>query len=389
MKRSGVGILFLLFAAIGVAHASTAISVDCGAGQSLNSKLAGLSRQVAYTVTVTGTCSEYVQVVGFDNLTLKAATGAAIAQPTTAPPNLVEGVLSIESSRSVTVQGFSIQADTTLNGAVVIEHGSSDIRLRNLTITGGGSGVVVDEHSQVSIAYVTVENAGFAPLGIYDFSDVHIEHCALEESTGTSYHIGIFLGASHVTMYATTITNMQVGIDAYAGSVVDLIVFTTYYPTTGSTNVTIATPAAKSYNGVVVDGGSSLNIGNAKLMISKPGQSFGGTTGGILVSDGATLKAANGYLQITSSQGQGIVVLNNSHATLNGATVTSSAHGGLLALNLSSIDMAGGTTLSNISGNSVDLFCDSVSAITGTANISGAPTTKCTNLLATETAPLP
>lgn len=327
-------------------------------------------------------------MVGFDNRTLKAATGASIVQPSTTSSNPLPGVLSIESSHSVTVSGFSIQADSTSNSAVLIEHGSSDIRLRNLTITGGGSGISVAEHSQVSIAYVKVENPAFSTLGIYDESDVHLEHSTLAATTTPSYRVGIFIGTSHVTMYATTISNMQVGIDAYAGSVVDVIVFTTYYPTTGSTDVTIETPAAQNYNGVTLDGGGSLNVTSAKLVINKPGQS-GGTNGGILISDGATLNASNGYLQITGSQGQGIVVLNNSHATLNGATVTSSAHGGLLALNLSSIDLAPGTTLSAISGNSVDLFCDSNSMVTGTANVSGTPKTECANLLSTQTVALP
>jgi hypothetical protein len=78
------------------------------------------------------------------------------------------------------------------------------------------------------------------------------------------------------------------------------------------------------------------------------------------------------------------VVLNNSHATLTGATVTGSGHGGLVVANLSSIDVGVGTTFSLVGGNSVDLFCDSGSTITGTANLAGVPTTHCTNLLVAE-----
>ncbi len=107
----------------------------------------------------------------------------------------------------------------------------------------------------------------------------------------------------------------------------------------------------------------------------------------MLISDGASLTTSNGDLVITGSSGQGVMALNNSHATVIGAAITSS-HGGLVAANLSSIDVSVGTTLTLVVG-SVDLFCDSNSAITGTANLSGVPTAQCTNLLAGETVTLP
>jgi hypothetical protein len=92
---------------------------------------------------------------------------------------------------------------------------------------------------------------------------------------------------------------------------------------------------------------------------------------------------------ILGSNSQGVVALNNSHATLTGATVSGSAHGGLVATNLSSIDMAYVSTFSTVSGNSVDLFCDSTSWVTGTANISGKFTAQCNNQLTSETVALP
>jgi hypothetical protein len=82
--------------------------------------------------------------------------------------------------------------------------------------------------------------------------------------------------------------------------------------------------------------------------------------------------------------------MNNSHATLFGATVSHGIHGGLVALNNSSIDFSiNNTPLSTVSLNAVDLFCDADSKITGTVNISGTPSAQCTNLLSSETVPLP
>src|SRR5215467_10272319 len=140
-------LMMLMFAGWLSVVAVSSITVDCAAGQSLNRTLAKLDKHAAATVTVNGTCTEYVQVVGFENLTLKGQSGAALLQPATGGGNLFNGLLLIESSRSVTVQGFSIQADTATVPAVAIGHGSNDVRLRNLNIVGGTEGIIVFENS--------------------------------------------------------------------------------------------------------------------------------------------------------------------------------------------------------------------------------------------------
>ncbi len=390
MKVTNWGILVPLVLAACVAVAETptpATTVDCNQGQSISAALAKLNRQTPNTVTVSGTCTEYIQVIGFESLTLQGLSGATLVEPSTGTNQL--GFLFIGSSRSVTVDGFSLQASTTGASAIAVGHGSTDIRLRHLNITGGSSGISIFEQSQVSIAYVTAQDPGFTTLGVYDLSDVHLERSLFQNTTGALWHVGLFVGASHITMYGTTINNMQVGIDAYAGSIIDVLTFTSYYQTSGSTDVVINNSAGTSYNGVTVDGSGSLNVSGAKLLINKPGQTWGGTTGGVLLTDDSSMTAANGFLTITSSNGQGVMVLDNSHATLNGAKVTGGSHGGLVATNLSSIDVSAGTTLTLVGGNSVDLFCDPNSMITGSANLSGVPTSQCTNLLSGETVTLP
>jgi hypothetical protein len=385
MKRIGWGVLIVSVLLTSVSMAQTRapsvpVTVDCSKGQSLNRTISKLSTQFPITVFVKGTCSEYIQVIGFDNLTLKGLSGATLSQPSTGTGS----ILVIESSRSVTVDGFSIQADISTFSAIAIGHGSSDIRLRNLTVSGGGEGIIVFENSQVSIAHVVGRDPGYTPLGIYDFSDVHVEHCLFENSSGSQWHAGIDLGASHVTLYDTAIHNMTVGINAAAKSGVDVQTFGTYYPLGGPTDVTIDNPAGTNFDGVVLSGGSGLNVLGAKLVINHPGQPWGGTTAGVLVSDGSTLSATSSNLVITGSQGQGIAVINNSHATLAGASVTGSGHGGLSISNLSSVDVASGSMLTLVGGNAVDLFCDSDSSITGSTNFSGVPTAQCASVLPAE-----
>jgi len=297
-------------------------------------------------------------------------------------------VLFIQGSQSVMVSGINVTADSTTPVAGIgIGHGSTDVRLRYLTVSGGG--IVVFENSQVSVAYVTSQSPGYSTLQIYDSSDVHVEHCQFTATPGSVWNVGIALGAAHVTMYATTITDMQVGIGAYQGSVVDIVNYDTYYSTGGNTDVNIQNPAGANYNGVQVDAGGSLNVESARLVINKAGQTWGGTTGGVYLSDGATMNASNGNLVIAGSNSQGVIAVNNAHATLNGASITSSGHGGVVAANMSSIDMAAGNSLSTIGGNAVDLFCDSTSWLTGTANISGKPSSNCANQMTSETVALP
>lgn len=393
MKRSvsAVSILFLALTYVAAAQqpASTPITVDCSKGQSLNQTLAKLNRQTPNSVSVNGTCTEFVQVIGFHNLLLKGLPGATLVQPSTGGGNLFNSTLYIQSSQSVQVEGFAVQGNSGALGDIGIGHGSTDIRLRSLDIQGGNGGILIFENSQVSVAYVHVQNTGYSTLAIYDSSDVHVEHCLFENTASDGWHQGISLGASHVTMYATTIRNMQQAIGAGANSIVDLGFFNTYYVATGNTDVVIDSSAGLTFDGVAMVGGS-LNIYSAKLVINKSGQSWGGTTAAINLDEGANMLADSGYLSITGSLGQGIVAMNNSHATLFGATILHGTHGGLLAINNSSIDLSiNNTPLSTISGNAVDLFCDSDSEITGTANIAGSPTAQCTNLLSSETVSLP
>lgn len=390
MKKTSFEILMLLVLPTSIALAQTPtqsipITVDCGNGQSLNRTISKLEKHVPVTVSVQGTCTEFVQIIGFDNLTLKGGPGATLLQPITGAGNLFNSVLLIESSRHVTVSGLSIQADTTIVTAVGIGHGSRDIRLLNLNVKGGTEGITIFENSQVLLAHVTGQDPGYTPLGIYDLSDVHVEHCLFENSTGAPWHVGIDLDAGHVTMFDTTIRNMQQGINARAGSVVDLSAYDTYTPFGSPSDVIIDSPAGTNFDGVALDGGSSLNV-STKLRINQPGQFWGGTTAGVLVSNISTLNASNTNLVIIGSKGQGIVVMNNSHATLTGATVTGAGHGGLVLANLSSIDVSGAGLLTLIGGNGVDLFCDSGSTITGSANFAGVPTSQCGNVLAGEAA---
>ena len=365
------------------------VVVNCDQGQSLNSTLSRLEKHSPLSVLVNGTCTEYVRINGFEGLTLRGLPGATLQQPSTDPTNgLLIQVLSIEASRSVTIDGFAIHSRASALDDIGVGQNSIDVRLRNLTVDGpGGFGIFVFEGSQVSLARVTARDPGFATVGAVDVSDVHIESSLFENSTGGSFREGLFVGSGHVTVQTTTIRNMQVGIDIGAHGGVDIQSFSTYFPLSSPTDVVIENPAGTNFDGVSVRDGSELHLGDTKLRITNPSQPFGGNTAGVFISDAGSL-TAGANLIISGSQGQGVFVSNNSHASLAGSSITGSGHGGLVVVNLATVAVGSGP-LTQISGNGTDLFCDSRSLITGGANIANATSVQCGNVLPGDTVPLP
>jgi hypothetical protein len=386
-----------LFVAAASAAPAAAVTVNCDRGQSLNktlAKLATLNSVVPIQVTVTGTCTEYVQVRGFEGLTLKGVPGMTLVQPSTPLSAGMVGVLTIEASRGVTVDGFTVRGLTSSEPGIFVRSGSADVRLRNTTVEGGLAGVLVTEGSQVSLARVTARDPlGWTTLGVFDLSSVFVEDSLFEHTTGEMWHHGIHVGKAMVTIHGTTIRNMQAGMVADMNGIIDVSDFNLYSPAGGPTDVVIESPAGTNFNGLIAGSGASVNVAGVKLRITNAGQWWGGDSGGVLVRDGGSLNvspsSAGVYLEVAGSQGQGVFVTGNSHASLAGSSITGSGHNGLVVVNNSSAAVAAGPdgSPSEISGSAThpgsgakDVFCDSRSLITGGANIANA-TAQCDNLL--------
>jgi hypothetical protein len=111
-----------------VAYPSPTIPVNCTLGQSLNATLSKLPKQVPITALGKGTCTEYVTINGFTDLTLVGLPGATLQQPSTTPGGGVPiYVVLIEASRSITIDGFAIHSNPSALGAIAI--GRNSIRL--------------------------------------------------------------------------------------------------------------------------------------------------------------------------------------------------------------------------------------------------------------------
>jgi hypothetical protein len=383
LKQCVWAIFILFLASAAYAQNGLTITVNCDNGQSLSRTLSKLNKQEPITVLVQGTCTEFVKVDSFEGLTLKGQSGAAIQQPATNPQNN-SYVLSITGSRGITVGGLAVHSLPSIFSGIGIGKGSSQVQLQNVHIDGSW-GVVVYEESQVWLVGVTVDiTSGFAAISAFDKSDVHISGGLLQRPSDSNFYAGILVGSGHVTMQGMTIRNMQSGINIGQSGSVDLVDFVSTAPR----DVTIDNPSGTNFTGATVSDGSSLNLESARLIIKNAGQTWGGETGAVFVTNGSTLNAGPNLL-VSGSRGQGVIVTNNSHATVTGSSITGGLHGGLIVANVSTIDVQPSSSFTLVGGNAPDLFCDSNSFITGTANLAGVPTVNCGNLLAGNTVPLP
>src|SRR5215469_3833332 len=95
------------------------VVVNCDEGQSLNTAISKLNKQRPNTVTVQGTCTEYVTIAGFENLTVRSTSGATLVQPSVSPAaSSSVGLLWINSSRSVTIEGLNFDSDSSKPAAI-------------------------------------------------------------------------------------------------------------------------------------------------------------------------------------------------------------------------------------------------------------------------------
>ena len=353
--------------------------VNCDRGQTLNATLAKMNKVSPGTVVFTGTCTEYVVVDGFENLTLRGVQGATIQQPNTPPPPHPAFVLSVKASRGVTLSGFAVHSQPSVLSSIGIGGGSTDTMVRDIT-TDGSYGITVYEASQAWIVGATVNLVyGYAAISAWDKSDIHMVDGLLQRPANGAWNVGLYVESGHVTMQGMTIRDMQQGISINSSGSVDV---SNFDPTAKGVDVIIDNPSGTNFNGVLVSDSSSLNLAQPnKLRITNAGQSWGGDTGAVLVTNGSTLSSAGSNLVVSGSQSQGVVVSNNSHAEFSGSSITGSARGGLVVVNLSTATADMNNPLTVISSNGTDLFCDSRSQIAGTLNMANVSVVNCNNLL--------
>jgi hypothetical protein len=159
----------IFVAAASGAHALT-LHVNCGKETGLTTIGAAIKvvqsfeESRAVTVLVTGQCHENVVIQGIDRLTLTAVNGASISDASGGKLD----VISILDSRSISVNGFTINAGADgvsgSNGVTCLEF--SVCRIAGNVIQGAadGGGFLVGQSSLATLDGDTLQNNGIGLL---------------------------------------------------------------------------------------------------------------------------------------------------------------------------------------------------------------------------------
>ena len=292
MPRSTIGtrlgLAMLLVMSGGAAHAGT-LYVNCAAHEGLRSIGAAL-KLLQYapgpsTINVAGTCNENVVVQGIDRLTLNAASGASINDPSGG--NL--DVLDIADSRDVTVNNFTING-----GAYGINCLDRSLcRLNGNSIQGANTSGVGVFFSQADVNGGVVRNnaAGF---NVFNDSGAKI------------LGVTVQLNGTGIEVRTDSFVNTDSGISGSTGTGI----FAHFNATVHCLGCRVS---GNGDHGVIVRQNSTVRFAGSSAVVGNSG-------GGVLLSEESSTFFGNGG-NVTGNVGGLDVACGDSAASAKFATV--------------------------------------------------------------------
>ena len=214
--KTGFSVFFLL-AAMGVAtqYAQAAnLSVNCDKHDSIREALhllATVNPQGPNTIAVSGSCKGNFVIQGMDRLLLITRKGASITDGS----NGSLAVLDIEDSRSVTVQGFTINGG---GGGVNCGSASVCYLTGNTIQDGAGTGVGVGHGSHAFLDSNVIQNNGGSGSMVSGASQVFSSNDVFQGNAAQ----GVNLAGSYFEASNSSFLNNGVGIRAGVGTVLIL-----------------------------------------------------------------------------------------------------------------------------------------------------------------------
>lgn len=293
-RLAHVLLTFFVLVLLGSAAYAKDVSVDCNdpkKNNSIQAALDKLDKQGPHTITVSGACFEFVAIRDFDLLNLVAKPGASINDPTPAAPPPQNIVLTINTSRMVLVDGFTINGG--FNGIGCFAFASCS--LRNNTVQGAADwAVLIGRHSSAELFNNTIQNSAGGLRVSFGGADVVMFGGTIQGiSSTTDPNDPGFLGYSAIQVSQGTSLRIALG-----GPPPALI-------------------QNNTFDGVVVTGNSTFELFQGAVQISANGGS------GIVLDNGSVLEMGGGNI-ITNNSGNGVRVGESSFAfipsntTLNG-----------------------------------------------------------------------
>ena len=369
MKRIHVACVLLFLAAAFSASADT--KVDCNKGESINTALSKLKKSGPNVVSVSGTCTEDISIVGFDDLSL-VADGAAVLNPATATSRRV---ILVNSSRLVSIDGFTMTLSNAVPQTWVAEfNGSSGCSIANMSITGGG-GIRLQRSSNVNITDVAMHNAVIGII-VGNACQADIRGVTIENTPPSFGNVGIAVfSGSTAFVEGTTVSGYSTGVTAGGGQF--------FVPGTSIFDTAREVVIQNNRIGVSANAHGLVQFSAATRVVNNG--NGGDLTGGIVITGGSfTALAGNpalGVVEISNNNGQGVLVLNNGLSSITGSSafVANNHLNGVAVVNGGIASFSNGV---NVTGNTAkDLFCDDRGLITGSAGVAGATKVQCTNMI--------
>jgi len=273
MKQSTRFFVFFLLVTIGAAsqHAQAAnLTVNCDKHESIHKVLHLLAKtnpQGPNTITISGNCKANFVIQSMDRLTLITKTGASITDRS----NGTLAVVDIEDSRSVTVQGF--------------------------TINGGAQGILCSTASVCYLTGNTIQGPGHFGVNVLRGSRAFLESNVIQ-----NWGRGAFIDRSAEVFSSN---------DVFQGN-------------GGSAIVVLNRSYFESLNSSLDNNGVGIEAGGSGVFLG------GGTISGNS-SDGIRVLAASEAIfsgpTITANGGVGVQVLDGSFAAFLAASITGNLSG--------------------------------------------------------------
>jgi hypothetical protein len=352
----------MITALVSVNALAANLHVKCGPHRSLGAALASLNPYGPNTVTVSGTCTEVVDLQQFDHLVIMGDSTAVIASTST-----TAYTLSIRSSHDVVLRNLTLRGQY---GALFFE-GCKDCAIYNSTVEGG---LVLGSISKAVIFKNVFHANSWTAIGVFDNSVAFINDCSLD--TPNNAFAGVYVGkGAVVTLGGATIRGFMEGLFVNAG----------YLDITG--DYTWELPGANPDQTVSIENslgpGISVNSGGTANLSGITRLRNNGTswwTASVTADGNSILNIADG-VEISNSATDGIQLTWGSHASIGAAKISNygmncCGNGISLSDNSTAVAGSGSGSLLVISGGpGQDILCDDSGRFGGIANVSASKIT--------------
>ena len=337
-----VGLLMLLSSSL--AFGAGAV-VDCsgatpGAFTTITAALASLPAAGPNSITVTGNCTENLNIISRTQLTISAVPGSA--NVTAANPNA--RVLSIVSSQQVFVDGINFSGG---RGVVVIN--STDAQLGDGTFTGSSLQGINIVNSTFDIFNATVQNAlrsGIAQSGgtLGIDGGVTVTHNGRAGVSMITGHLVLSGGDGTPGTENVISNNGSVGVSIANSAEAD-IAGDNRILANGTTGLQVIHTSTAIVSDTTINGnlGVGVHIGET---------SHGEFSSMTITGNGATAGGGGGGIESGSGAAGGMEVVENSDMFIDGAVnVSNNLANGIFVSESSVLSSLGGNTINNNTGD--------------------------------------